>query len=128
MANAEKKSMDTPDETRSIPRGKVELVQIAGATIGRLTLEPGWRWSVDVKPVANTEWCEAPHFQYQVSGILHVKMADGTEFETRAGEVSYLPSGHDAWVVGNEPVALVDWSGAPNYAKPQVASAISRRN
>ncbi|MCK6564783.1 MAG: cupin domain-containing protein [Dehalococcoidia bacterium] len=128
MANAEKKSMDTPDETRSIPRGKVELVQIAGATIGRLTLEPGWRWSVDVKPVANTEWCEAPHFQYQVSGILHVKMADGTEFETRAGEVSYLPSGHDAWVVGNEPVALVDWSGAPNYAKPQVAAAIGRRN
>ncbi|MCE7927637.1 MAG: cupin domain-containing protein [Dehalococcoidia bacterium] len=120
--------MDTPDETRSIPRGKVELVQIAGATIGRLTLEPGWRWSVDVKPVANTEWCEAPHFQYQVSGILHVKMADGTEFETRAGEVSYLPSGHDAWVVGNEPVALVDWSGAPNYAKPQVAAAIGRRN
>jgi hypothetical protein len=44
-------------------------------------------------------------------------MADGTEFETVPGDVTALPSGHDGWVVGDEPVVLVDWSGASNYAK-----------
>ena len=98
-------------------RGKVELINIAGGTVGRLTLEPGWRWSQHVKPIAGTQWCEAPHFQYQVTGRLHVQMEDGTEFELVAGDVSVLPKGHDAWVIGDEPVVLVDWYGASNYAK-----------
>ena len=70
-----------------------------------------------MKPVAGTEWCEAPHFQYHVSGRLHAVMSDGTEFEAGPGEVTALPPGHDGWVVGNEPVVLIDWSGATNYAK-----------
>ncbi len=85
--------------------------------IGLLTLEPGWHWSQHVKPIAKTQWCEAPHFQYQLSGCLHVVMSDGTEFDTMKGQVSWLPSGHDAWVVGDESVVLVDWSGAKHYAK-----------
>jgi hypothetical protein len=117
MANAEHKNFSTPDETRTFGHGKAELIKIAGGTIGRLTLEPGWRWSQDVKPIAGTAWCEVPHFQYQVSGRLHVLMEDGAEFELGPGDVSVLLSGHDAWVVGDEPVVLVDWSGASNYAK-----------
>jgi hypothetical protein len=70
-----------------------------------------------VKPIAKTEWCEAPHFQYHLSGRLHVLMMDGSEFEVGPGEVSALPSGHDAWVVGDESVVLIDWAGASNYAK-----------
>jgi hypothetical protein len=107
----------TSGETRSFPHGKLEVMKIAGGDVGRLTLEPGWKWSNDVKPMAHTEWCEAPHFQYHISGRLHVKMADGQEFELQTGDVSYLPSGHDAWVVGDEPVVLVDWHGSSNYAK-----------
>jgi mannose-6-phosphate isomerase-like protein (cupin superfamily) len=102
---------------RKFEKGKVELLKIGGGEVGRLTLEPGWRWSTHVKPVVKTELCEAPHFQYHVSGRLHVKMADGSEFEVGPGEVTALPSGHDAWVVGNEPVVVVDWAGASNYAK-----------
>jgi hypothetical protein len=117
MKKTEKKNLSSPDETRTFTHGKVELVHIGGGTIGRLTLEPGWRWSKDVKPLVHTEWCEAPHFQYQVSGRLHVLMEDGTELDLRSGDVSVLPSGHDAWVVGDEPVVLVDWSGASSYAK-----------
>ena len=117
MARAERKDLRSPDEIRTFEKGKVELVNIGGGTVGRLTLEPGWRWSQHVKPIAKTEWCEAPHFQYQVSGRIHVLMADGTEFEVGPGEVTVLPSGHDAWVVGNERVVLVDWAGASNYAK-----------
>ncbi len=92
-------------------------MNIAGGSVGRLTLQPGWKWSKDVKPIAKTEWCEAPHFAYHVSGVLHVKMQDGSEFDIKAGEVVHLPSGHDAWVVGNEPVVTIDWAGATNYAK-----------
>jgi quercetin dioxygenase-like cupin family protein len=88
-----------------------------GGTIGRLVLEPGWRWSTDVKPIAGTEWCEAPHFQYQVSGRIRVHMHDGRETELGPGSVSHLPAGHDAWVIGNDPVVLVDWYGASDYAK-----------
>jgi hypothetical protein len=115
-ATHEHKTYAAPDEVREFPKGKVEVLKIGGGTVGKLTLNPGWRWSEDVKPIAKTAWCEAPHFQYQVSGRLHVKMKDGTEFETGPGEVSALPSGHDAWVVGSEPVVLIDWAGATHYA------------
>jgi hypothetical protein len=117
MANYEKKDLKAPDETRSFEKGKAEIVNIGGGSVGRLTLQPGWRWSTHVKPIAGTEWCEAPHFQYQVSGRLHGKMSDGTEFDVGPGEVVRLEAGHDAWVVGDEPVVIVDWQGATNYAK-----------
>src|SRR5580658_816810 len=117
MSKAEQKGFGSPDETRKLEKAKVELLQIGGGSVGRITLEPGWRWSTHLKPTVKTEWCEAPHFQYHVSGRLHVKMADGSECEVGPGEVSALPPGHDAWVVGNEPVVVVDWSGATNYGK-----------
>ena len=117
MAAAERRNFGTPDEVRTFEKGKLELLTMGGGVVGRLTLEPGWRWSQHVKPLAGTEWCEAPHFQYQLGGRLHVVMQDGTEFEGVAGDVQDLPSGHDAWVVGDEPVVLVDWHGASGYAK-----------
>ena len=117
MAKAERKDLKSPDETRTFEKGKAELVNIGGGTVGRLILEPGWKWSTHVKPIAKTELCEAPHFQYHAAGRLHVVMADGTEFDVGPGEITALPQGHDAWVVGNEPVVLIDWAGASNYAK-----------
>jgi len=117
MAQVEFKDFGKADEVRTFPHGRVELLHIGGGTVGRLTLEPGWRWSNDVKPIAGTDWCQAPHFQYQVSGRMHVVMHDGVEFEVGPGSVAHLPAGHDAWVVGNEPVVAVDWFGATNYAK-----------
>jgi hypothetical protein len=116
-AQAEHRSFGTPDETRPFPRGSVRLVKIGGAEIGLLTLEPGWRWSEHVKPIAGTELCEAPHFQYHVQGTLQIVMADGTEFTARPGDLTALPQGHDAWVVGDDPVVVVDWCGATNYAR-----------
>jgi hypothetical protein len=117
MQQTEHKTFRAPDETRKFPRGGAEILRISGADIGRLTLEPGWRWSKDVKPIAGTEWCEAPHFQYHVSGRLAIRMEDGTEFIAGPGDVTSLPRGHDAWVVGDEPVVVVDWYGASNYAR-----------
>ena len=74
------------------------------------------KWN-DVQPLAKTASCEAPHFQYHISGRLGIRMDDGTEFTAQPGDITSLPSGHDAWVVGDEPVVVVDWYGASNYAK-----------
>jgi hypothetical protein len=117
MKKAELKNFGTPDEVRVFPKGRVELFKIGGATVGRAILEPGWKWSTSVKPIAQTKSCEAPHFQYHISGILKVRMDDGTELECRPGDVSLLPSGHDAWVVGNEPAVVVDFQGMIDFAK-----------
>jgi len=117
MGNAEHKDFKSPDEVRTFEKGKLELLNIGGGVVGKLTLEPGWRWSEHVKPIAGTELCEAPHFQYQVSGRAHIVMADGTEFDSEAGMVTKLPSGHDAWVIGDQDVVLIDWAGAGDYAK-----------
>ena len=111
------KSFETPDEVRQFPNGEAQILNIGGAEVGRLVFQPGWRWSNDVKPIAGTDSCEAPHFQYHLSGTLAILMDDGTEITARAGDITSLPKGHDAWVVGDEPVVVVDWYGASNYAR-----------
>lgn len=96
---------------REFPKGRLELIKIGGATIGRAVFEPGWRWATSVQPIAKTSSCEAPHFQYHVAGVLRIRMDDGSEFDCRPGDVSLLPSGHDAWVIGNEAAVVVDFQG-----------------
>ena len=114
----ERKSFENPDEVREFPNGRAEILNIGGGgTVGRFVFQPGWRWSEDVKPVAGTQSCEVQHFQYQVSGRLAIRMDDGTEFVAGPGDITSLPSGHDGWVVGDEPAVVIDWYGASNYAK-----------
>ena len=117
MQETQHKRFAAPDEVREFPNGKAEILSFGGAEVGRLVFQPGWRWSNDVKPIANTESCAAPHMQYHVSGQLAILMDDGTELLAGPGDVTSLPSGHDAWVVGDEPVVVVDWYGASRYAK-----------
>jgi hypothetical protein len=117
MKKAETKNFGKPDEIRDFPFGKVELITIGNATIGRATMNPGWKWSKSLKSIAKTDSCEAPHFQYHVSGIIRVRMDDGTEFDCKPGDISNIPAGHDAWVVGDEPVVVVDFQGMVDYAK-----------
>ena len=113
----EHRTFAEPDETRTFGNGHLDILRIGGSDIGRLVLAPGWRWSEHVKPIAGTDLCEAPHFQYHVAGTLRIQMADGTQFDARPGAVTSLPSGHDAWVVGNDEVVVIDWYGASEYAK-----------
>src|SRR3954463_3983188 len=117
MKKAEHKDFGKPDEIREFPKGRVELIRIGGATVGRAVFQPGWKWSTSVQPLAKTKSCEAPHFQYHVSGTIEVVMDDGQKFTCKPGDVSLLPSGHDAWVAGNEPVVVIDWQGMVEYAK-----------
>lgn len=104
-------------DVRKFDKGKIEHVKVGKGSMELMTLEPGWRWSTHVKTTAKTRLSESPQFQCQLSGRLHIVMEDGTEFDTKPGDVSLLPTGHDAWVVGNERVILVDWAGARTIAK-----------
>jgi hypothetical protein len=118
MATLEHRDFSTPDETRTPDKTKVELVNLAGGQIGRYTLQPGWRWSDCIKPVAGTDTCQVEHIGYCTEGRLHVSYADGTEADIGAGEVYRITPGHDAAVVGNEPVTTIEFQGAANFAKP----------
>ena len=91
QTKAEVKSFNKLDEVRTFPKGKLELISIGSATLGRATFEPGWKWSASVQPLVKTKSCEAPHFQYQLSGTVRIVMDDGTGFEWKAGDVSLLP-------------------------------------
>jgi len=115
--DTEHKDFANPDEVREFPNGKAEILKIGGGEVGRYTFEPGWRWSNDVKEIAGTHSCEVPHFQYHVSGRLAIRMDDGAELIAGPGDITSLPSGHDGWVVGDEPAVVIDWYGASNYAK-----------
>jgi quercetin dioxygenase-like cupin family protein len=117
----QQKNLDSPDETRTFENGKAQVVSLGDFTASRLTLEPGWRWSENVKPIAGTDSCQVLHTGYQVSGRLHVRSDDGTEKEYGPGDAYVIPPGHDAWVVGDEPVVTVDMSRvtAEQYAKEE---------
>ena len=84
--------------------------------VGRGVFEPGWRWSVDVKPLAGTGSCEASHRAYVLSGRMHVVMDDGQETDIGPGDFAVIPPGHDAWTVGKEPCVMFDFAGMETYA------------
>ena len=117
MTTIQKKSLNTPDETRDLGSFKVDFAKFEGVTFGRSTLQPGWKWSTNMKPVVKTESCQVPHTFYQISGITHVKMDDGTEMEFGPGDAGIVPPGHDAWVVGDEPAIAIDFTGQAGFAK-----------
>ncbi len=112
-AAVHKKRLDSPDETRPIGKGKLEIVNVDGVTIVRSRHDPGWKWSEDAKPIAKTDWCEVRHEGYIVQGRLKIVGRDGSEGEINAGDGFVIPPGHDAWTVGNETVILLDVKGSP---------------
>jgi hypothetical protein len=117
MADLEAKTVETPDETRSFDRGKVDVVNVTGLTIGRFTLEPGWKWSECVKPIVGGDSCQSLHTGYVVSGRLRIRMDDGTESEFGPGDVYRIGPGHDGWVLGDDAYVGLDFTGAADYAK-----------
>jgi hypothetical protein len=120
MASLTSKSFGSPDEARTPDKTRIEVVDLAGAKVARINFEPGWRWSECIKPVAGTDSCQVHHLGVVVAGRIHVVHNDGTEAEVGAGEAYVIEPGHDAWVVGDEPVTSYefDTSAAATYAKP----------
>lgn len=106
-----------PSDVRTIPRGRIDIVQLDDTVVGRMTYEPGWRWSVDVKPIAGTDTCQYHHLGVSLSGRVRAQMSDGTELEVGPGDIFEIPPGHDAWVVGDEPWVSVDFEAMRTYGK-----------
>lgn len=121
LTTFEHKRLDSPDDRRTFAHGRNELVTVGGVTVGRMTLEPGWHWADDVKPIVATESCQVPHVTYVVSGRLRTRLDSGEEFDLAAGDAGYSPPGHDAWLVGDESCVVIDLLGARDYAKPKEA-------
>jgi hypothetical protein len=117
MAGLSSKSFDAPDETRAPDKTKVEIVRLGGATVARFTFQPGWKWSECVKPVVGTESCQARHVGAIVSGQLYVEHDDGGTGEVGPGDAYVIEPGHDAWVVGDEPVVAFEFESAETYAR-----------
>ncbi len=116
---ADKKSIETPDEVREFPNGRMDILNIGRTTFVRTVFQPGWKWSDSVKPLVNTESCELPHAAYVAAGSLHVVMDDGRELDATAGDLFVVAPGHDAWVTGDEACVLYDFGTEDvDYAKP----------
>lgn len=104
-------------DVRRFPHGQVDVVELDDVVVGRMSYEPGWRWSTDVKPIAGTELCTFHHLGVTLSGRLRVQLPDGTELELGPGDVFEIPPGHDGWVVGDEPWVSVDFEAMRTYAR-----------
>jgi hypothetical protein len=102
MGGIASKSFDKPDESRSFDHGQSDIVHLSAATAGRGRLEPGWRWSTSVKPIAGTDSCQMHHLGYSISGSLHVMTDEGDELDIGPGDAYEILRGHDAWVVGDD--------------------------
>ena len=116
------KNFSKPDEVRKMPSGNGEgaIVLVEGTMVARGELQPGWRWSNDVRPIAATTSCQYEHRGVVLEGTLHVEMDDGTSQDLSAGDAYFIPSGHDAWVVGDQVLRSIDWSpGLDTFAKPK---------
>ena len=112
MTSLQKKSFNSPDETRTPPKTRMELISFDGMTVARVTYDVGWRWSEHIRPVVGTESCQVAHMAYVISGRMAVQMADGAKQDFGPGDLAIVPSGHDAWIVGDEPCVVLDFHGA----------------
>jgi hypothetical protein len=119
MAGVSSKSFETPDETRTPDKTKMEVLRLSGATVARITFQPGWKWSECIKPVAGTDSCQARHVGTIVAGRLRVVHNDGTEGEAGPGDAYVIEPGHDAWVVGDDPVIGFEFESAETFARGQ---------
>jgi class 3 adenylate cyclase len=119
VAHLQRRRFADSEEVRIVPHGKIEVVELDDRVVGRLTYEPGWRWSVDVKPIAGTNSCQFHHVGVTLGGRVRVQMEDGVELEIGPGDVFEIPPGHDAWVVGDEPWVSVDFEAMRTYGRAE---------
>lgn len=112
MPRLQRKSFSSPDQVRTFATGRLDIVTLDEAAIGRFLFRPGWRWSKDVAPITGTRSCQHRHLGYTISGSLGVRMDDGTELTIGPGDAYEIPPGHDAWVIGDAPWDSVEFTSA----------------
>src|SRR5688500_14515962 len=118
MARLIVRHFDSPDDVFEAEGVRTESVDLGGVTVGRTVHQPGWRWSTHVKEFVGTDLCEARHVGVVLDGRLGTRLADGTETTAGPGDVFAIPPGHDGWVVGDEPLTVLEWSGVDEWLQP----------
>jgi mannose-6-phosphate isomerase-like protein (cupin superfamily) len=112
------KRFESPDEVRAFEKGRLELVTVAGQTLGRATYEPGWKWSTHVGSKTGQRRCSVEHLGIVLSGHATAAFDDGRIYDLTAGTIFYIPpEPHDSWVVGDELYVSLHLLGANQYAK-----------
>ena len=117
MPRLQRKAFQTPDEVRNFPSGRMDIIALDETQIARFVMQPGWRWSKDVAPIAGTRSCQHRHVGYTISGTLEIRMDDGTCMVIQSGDAFEIPPGHDGWVVGDEPWESVEFTSAHSYGR-----------
>lgn len=112
MTGISSKNFAHPDETRTPAKTRLDVISFGPTTVARMTLEPGWKWSECIRPVAGTTTCQSRHVGTLVSGSLHIRHSDGAELDLRAGDAYVIEPGHDAWVSGTEPAVAYEFEAA----------------
>jgi quercetin dioxygenase-like cupin family protein len=109
------KRFEQPDEIRTFEKGKFEIVNIGGMTLGRATYEPGWKWSEHVGKAMGLTSCEVEHVGIVISGSATAAMNDGRVIELKPGDIFYISPGHDSWVIGEERYVSLHLLGAAAF-------------
>jgi class 3 adenylate cyclase len=112
------RSFSAPDEVVEIETVRSEMITKGGMTVSHDIQQPGWRWSVHIKPLVGTEWCQVRHIGVVLRGRIGYLLEDGTEFEAGPLDLMDIPPGHDAWVIGDEPLETIAWTGARGWIAP----------
>ena len=115
MSQVYRRNIDEPDEVIELEKVRSEMVSLGGAVLSRDVHEPGWRWAEHVRPAVGTEWCETRHVGYVLKGHMRILMKDGIEFDVRPGDLTDIPAGHDAWVLGEETFEALTWMGVRTW-------------
>ena len=123
MAGVVKKSFGSPDERRTPDKTEVEVVNLGSVKAARMTLQPGWRWSECIKPIAGTDSCQIHHEGMVAAGQMHVRHNDGTEMEIGPGDAYVIEPGHDAWVVGSD---VVRWLRVRQQGRRNIRDQLTR--
>jgi class 3 adenylate cyclase len=115
MPHLRSRPFATPDEVRTFTHGSAQVIRLGESVVGRATYEPGWRWTSDMPAVAGTETCQLHHLGYSISGVMHVVTDEGQEIDIAPESMYEIPSGHDAWVVGDDPWVTLEWTSARSF-------------
>jgi class 3 adenylate cyclase len=116
MPRLQRRPFSKSEDTRRFPKGELRTVKLEDTLFGEFKLEPGWKWSECVKPIAGTPFCQHHHIGYTIDGQLHVEMSDGTSLDLMAGDAYEIPPGHDGWVVGDKAWFAIEFSGSSTFA------------
>jgi len=94
---------------RYVGHVRLDVGHAGAARIKRMIYPPGFRWSTDMRPVVGTKLCMHAHAGFLAKGRIHIEYADGCIVEHKAPQIIAIDPGHDGWVVGNEPVVMIEF-------------------